>query len=129
MHVGELVRVLGEAVHLQLVRELAEHGVLLAQGPHTRVRVVRRVLALAAKLFAGESIKGTSQKKNRKLLNLVTNIDKLQYLHWERLSMSLFRLPVQELLLVPKLCSPLYSTRKLCRPWTRVSLVHLMCHV
>ena len=73
MHVGELVRVLGEAVHLQLVRELAEHGVLLAQGPHTRVRVVRRVLALAAKLFAGKSI-----KQNRKLLNLVTNIDKLQ---------------------------------------------------
>ena len=73
MHVGELVRVLGEAVHLQQVRELAEHGVLLAQGPHTRVRVVRRVLALAAKLLAGESI-----KQNRKLLNLVTNIDKLQ---------------------------------------------------
>ena len=61
--VGELVRVLGEAVHLQLVRELAEHGVLLAQGPHTRVRVVRRVLALAAKLFAGKSMKGSSQKK------------------------------------------------------------------
>ena len=61
--VGELVRVLGEAVHLQLVRELAEHGVLLAQGPHTRVRVVRRVLALAAKLFAGKSIKRSSQKK------------------------------------------------------------------
>ena len=61
--VGELVRVLGEAVHLQQVRELAEHGVLLAQGPNTRVRVVRRVLALAAKLFAGKSIKGSSQKK------------------------------------------------------------------
>ena len=72
--VGELVRVLGEAVHLQQVRELAEHGVLLlAQGPHTRVRVVRRVLALTAKLFAGNSIKGS-----RNLLNLVTNIDKLQ---------------------------------------------------
>ena len=62
-NVGELVWVLGEAVHLQQVRELAEHGVLLAQGPHTRVRVVRRVLALAAKLFAGESIKRSSQKK------------------------------------------------------------------
>ena len=61
--VGELVRVLGEAVHLQQVRELAEHGVLLAQGADTRVRVVRRVLALAAKLFAGESIKRSSQKK------------------------------------------------------------------
>ena len=73
MHVGELVRVLGEAVHLQQVRELAEHGVLLAQGADTRVRVVRRVLALAAKLLAGKSI-----KQNRKLLNLVTNIDKLQ---------------------------------------------------
>ena len=61
--VGELVRVLGEAVHLRQVRELAEHGVLLAQGPHTSIRVVRRVLALAAKLFAGKSIKGSSQKK------------------------------------------------------------------
>ena len=66
--VGELVRVLGEAVHLQLVRELAEHGVLLlAQGPHTRVRVVRRVLALAAKLFAGKSI---NQRKGMSVQDL-----------------------------------------------------------
>ena len=57
--VGELVRVLGEAVHLQevgRVLELAEHGVLLPQRPHARVGVVTRVLALAAKIIAGKSI-------------------------------------------------------------------------
>ena len=43
--------------------------------------------------------------------------------------MSLCSLPEQESLLVCALPSPLYSTRKLCRPWTRVSLVHVTCHV
>ena len=57
--VGELVRVLGEAIHLQevcRVLELAEHGVLLSQRPHARVGVVTRVLALAAKVIARKSI-------------------------------------------------------------------------
>ena len=49
-NVGQLVAILGEAVHLQevlAVVELAEEGVLLALAADARVRVVPRVLALA----------------------------------------------------------------------------------
>ena len=49
-NVGQLVLVLGEAVHLQevlAVVELAEEGVLLAVAADASVRVVLRVLALA----------------------------------------------------------------------------------
>ena len=86
-----------------------------------------------------ESLSREAVRKNHRTIELVTNTisisiirryntsySVLPHLHWERLSMSLCRLPVQELVEVPKLCSPLYSTRKLCLPCTRVT-PHVSC--
>ena len=53
--VGELQRVLGEAIHLDgvlAIMELTEQTVLLAQGPDAGVGVVPRVLTLAVHLHA-----------------------------------------------------------------------------